>query len=647
MKGCNLRKGLKVPLPRIMLLLVIAASSFIAGTAAYGKNEGPVINQNVKMEHNIKDKNNRYAPEEKAYVETAAKDKKDGDHSSGSATRILIVLALVSIIFIFIFLLFFYEKTRRKNFKIRTRILAGFGSMVALLFILSIVNYQSLSSLGNEIEAIAEEDIPCMHVVTQSDTNMMEMQISMERVMKFAHEAGADNEMRKEEAKFKSLTDKSGEHFNKAEKVCKAIIIAEGDSEDGKNVRTILEAIKKIKGEQRQFEDAVNMMFTSANKKDLAALSVMEPKLEKEADDVSQQCDAAMEKLAKITEKSSTRAETDEKSAVTLLIVLSTVGVAVAFIFGFVVAISITKPINKVVDFSEQLAQGDLTRRIAFDQKDELGQMSAALNNAAENLEQLISSIMVGSQNLAQAVEQISSGNQNLSQRTSEQASSLEEIASTIEEATAAINQNAENAGRAKELTDTGVAKSLDGNRVALEAVNSINEMNDSSKKVADIISTINEIAFQTNLLALNAAVEAARAGEAGAGFAVVADEVRSLALRAAEAARNTQELIEQTVQRINDGTTLVRATQTGFQEVRQASGQVSGLIGQIASASREQAQGVEQVALAMSQMDRVVQQTAAHAEESAAAAEELKAQASSLQDSVQEITVLIQGQRG
>ncbi len=321
-------------------------------------------------------------------------------------------------------------------------------------------------------------------------------------------------------------------------------------------------------------------------------------------------------------------------------VVLIAIAIAVGIIVTMLLSRAVSVPVAKGLTFAQQLADGDLTTRINLSQEDELGRLAQALNSAADSLENLISNVIVSSQNLSQAVEQIASGNQNLSQRTSEQASSLEEIASTIEETTATINQNADNAGRARDLAEIGSGKSVEGNKIAVEAVNSITEMNESSKKVADIIAVINEIAFQTNLLALNAAVEAARAGEQGRGFAVVAGEVRNLAQRSGNAAKEIETLIKDTVNKVDKSTELVNRTGISLNEIAEASKTSSQIITEIAAASMEQKQGIGQINNAIAEMDNMTQQNASLVEETASASEEMANQAAELLDMVQRFKI-------
>ncbi len=256
----------------------------------------------------------------------------------------------------------------------------------------------------------------------------------------------------------------------------------------------------------------------------------------------------------------------------------------------------------------------------------------------------IIQGLNDASDQVASAAGQVSSASQSLAEGSSEQAASLEETSSSLEEMASMTKQNAENASHADGLV-------RQTNDVVLHASDSMKELTASmeaisaaSTETSKIIKTIDEIAFQTNLLALNAAVEAARAGEAGAGFAVVADEVRNLAMRAAEAAKSTAGLIEETVKKVKDGSGLVEKTGTAFSEVASGSSKVADLVAEIASASKEQAMGIEQVNTAVSEMDRVTQQNAANAEESASAAEELSAQAEHMKSFVGELVALVTG---
>ena len=312
----------------------------------------------------------------------------------------------------------------------------------------------------------------------------------------------------------------------------------------------------------------------------------------------------------------------------------------ISILVTLVLSRAVSRPVKLGLAFAKKIAEGDLTDRIDLDQKDELGMLGKSLNNAAEGLESLISNVIISSQNLAQAVEQISSGNQNLSQRTSEQASALEEIASTIEEATAAINQNADNAVEAQKLSTNSSKKAEEGGILVNDAVVSINEINNTSKKIGEIISVINEIAFQTNLLALNAAVEAARAGEQGRGFAVVAGEVRNLAQRSGNAAKEINDLIQNSLEMIDSGTEKVNKSGEALKQIIESITSVGGVITEIAEASNEQKAGINQINIAVSEMDNMTQQNAALVEETASASEQMANQAQELLEMVKRFTI-------
>ncbi|MHC1727362.1 MAG: methyl-accepting chemotaxis protein [Syntrophobacteraceae bacterium] len=243
--------------------------------------------------------------------------------------------------------------------------------------------------------------------------------------------------------------------------------------------------------------------------------------------------------------------------------------------------------------------------------------------------------------------DQISTSSQHLAEGTSEQAAAIEETSSSLEEMSSMTRQNADNAGQADQLMTRTKESVFRSSEMMEKLTASMGEISKASEETSKIIKTIDEIAFQTNLLALNAAVEAARAGEAGAGFAVVADEVRNLALRAAEAAKNTAGLIEGTVKKVKDGSELVGKTESEFREVALNVARSSELVGEISAASLEQAQGIEQMNKAVSEMDKVVQRNAANAEESASAAEEMNAQANQIKGLVEELEKLISGAKG
>jgi methyl-accepting chemotaxis protein I, serine sensor receptor len=311
------------------------------------------------------------------------------------------------------------------------------------------------------------------------------------------------------------------------------------------------------------------------------------------------------------------------------------VGVILAVVIGMMLIRAIVGPINEAVSVANAVASGDLTSRIEVNSNNETGRLMQALRQMNDNLVDLVSKVRSGTDSIYTASSEIASGNSDLSQRTEEQASSLEETASSMEELTSTVRQNADNARQANQLASGASEVAVRGGTVVGQVVQTMSAINDSSKKIVDIISVIDGIAFQTNILALNAAVEAARAGEQGRGFAVVATEVRTLAQRSAAAAKEIKELIGNSVSKVEDGTRLVDEAGATMNEIVNSVKRVTDIMAEISAASQEQSSGIEQVNQAVTQMDEVTQQNAALVEEAAAAAESMQEQAHALSQAV------------
>jgi methyl-accepting chemotaxis protein len=313
------------------------------------------------------------------------------------------------------------------------------------------------------------------------------------------------------------------------------------------------------------------------------------------------------------------------------LIALGTGALALGAALAWLLSRSITRPLSHAVVVARTVASGDLTGRIEVTSTDETGQLLQALKDMNDGLVEIVAKIRAGTDTIATASSQIAAGNVDLSSRTEEQASSLEETASSMEELTATVKQNADNARQANQLAASASEVAAKGGVVVGEVVTTMGSINESSKKIVDIISVIDGIAFQTNILALNAAVEAARAGEQGRGFAVVATEVRSLAQRSAAAAKEIKTLIGDSVEKVDAGGKLVEAAGKTMEEIVNSVKRVTDIMGEITAASVEQSSGIEQVNQAIAQMDQVTQQNAALVEEAAAASESMREQAGAL----------------
>jgi methyl-accepting chemotaxis protein len=328
-------------------------------------------------------------------------------------------------------------------------------------------------------------------------------------------------------------------------------------------------------------------------------------------------------------------ARDSSKQAMIVSIALMIAGFIGSVIGGILFSKSISRPLDKCVGLAQMVAAGDLTGNIVVDSKDEIGQLLQALKDMNGSLGNIVAQVRMGTDAIAIASGEIATGNLDLSSRTEEQAAALEETASSMEELTSTVKQNSDNARQAKQLASTAAAVATKGGEVVGQVVDTMESINESSRKIVDIIGVIDGIAFQTNILALNAAVEAARAGEQGRGFAVVASEVRSLAQRSAVAAKEIKQLIGDSVEKVTAGGTLVGQAGSTMTEIVDSVQRVSDIMAEISAAGMEQSAGIDQINQAVGQMDNATQQNAALVEEAAAAAASLREQAGRLVQTV------------
>ncbi|NVI81728.1 methyl-accepting chemotaxis protein [Janthinobacterium rivuli] len=348
---------------------------------------------------------------------------------------------------------------------------------------------------------------------------------------------------------------------------------------------------------------------------------------------------ASLKKLelleARLLDETAAQIRSRYESGRLLLISLGGVAILLGIACAYWITRSITRPITRAVEVAEAVSAGDLTSHIVVESRDETGQLMHALKNMNDKLVSIVGQVRAGTESISTASSEIAAGNLDLSSRTEEQASSLEETASSMEELTSTVKLNADNARSANQLAIDASQIASKGGVVVSEVVSTMGSINDSSRKIVDIISVIDAIAFQTNILALNAAVEAARAGEQGRGFAVVASEVRNLAQRSSAAAKEIKGLIDDSVQKVEAGSQLVDKAGRTMDEIVQSISHVTQIMNQITDASDEQRAGIEQVNQAIGQMDQVTQQNAALVEEAAAAAESMQEQAAKLAEVV------------
>lgn len=502
------------------------------------------------------------------------------------------------------------------NMKIGLRLGFGFGLVLLLMLIMIGIGLSNMGSIQEELDKIVNENNYKTMLVNDMADSVHVVARVIRTIVLLDDVAAMQEERRKIEVARKRYDDSL------------AALEKTQASEKGRAIRA---KIDEAKNAARASNNRV-LELASANS-DAEAVKL----LLQESGPLTTKWQDALEENRTFQEEN-TKVEYEVakeayRSGRNLMVFFATIAVLLGSVIAFFITRSVTRPLALAGQVAARVADGDLTSRIEETSQDETGQLLLSMKNMNENLKDMVGKINESASSVAAGASQISAGNNNLSQRTEEQAASLEETASSMEELTSTVKQNADNARQANQLAAAARAQAEKGGEVVGRAIDAMGGINSASKKIADIIGVIDEIAFQTNLLALNAAVEAARAGEQGRGFAVVAGEVRNLAQRSASSAKEIKDLIGDSVQKVEDGSKLVEQSGQTLGEIVGAVKKVSDIVAEIAAASQEQSSGIEQVNKAVMQMDEVTQQNAALVEEAAAASKSMEEQAQSLRE--------------
>lgn len=500
------------------------------------------------------------------------------------------------------------------NLKIGYRLAGAFGIVLFLLVSITGLGVYRLNSLNQTAKLIIQNHAPRVMEANHmlDDINLIAIAMRTSVIL------GGQAQISEEIARIRAARVRIDENVGKLEKALST-----------PTARALFEAILEGRARYRGDQEKFLSLMADDNTQEASTLLVRNI-MESQTD--------YMDRVQQLTRfgneliiSEGRQAEANYKTGVTIMLVLALAAILLASIFAYWVTRGITRPLRRAVAIANSVASGDLGSRIDVQSRDETGQLMQALKNMNDSLVRIVNEVRHGADSIATASSQIASGNLDLSVRTEQQAEAITETAASMEQLTSTVKQNSDNASLANRLASSASQIAVKGGTAVMQLVDTMEQINQSSKEIVDIIAVIDSIAFQTNILALNAAVEAARAGQEGRGFAVVATEVRSLAQRSAGAAQEIKALIDNSVSKVNEGSIQVVDAGKTMEEIVDSVKRVTDIMGEIAVASQEQTVGIGQVNVAINQMDDTTQQNAAQVEEAATAAASLHDQTSAL----------------
>jgi len=501
-----------------------------------------------------------------------------------------------------------------KDWKIGTRLGAGFALVLALVAVIAGIGVMRLQSVGDATHEMARQSLEKERMAAT-----WLLLTSTNSVRTFSLLKSNDPEV--QDYLQKNIT-KTSAAISQAQKQLEEVVASSEEL-------ALIADIKKKRGEYIDLRNTIIKLKADGKREEADALSG--EKLLAALDSYDGSIRAMLNHQKQQIDKSADAIDSLYRSGRTQLIVLALLALGVGTVLAWLLTRSIVEPIGEALLIAETVAAGDLSMDFESDRGGDFGRLLRGMGEMEGKLTELVGRIRTSTDSIVVASKEIAAGNHDLSSRTEEQASSLEQTAASMEELTSTVKQNADNARQANQLAVSASEVAVKGGSVVSQVVTTMASINASSRKIVDIIGVIDGIAFQTNILALNAAVEAARAGEQGRGFAVVASEVRSLAQRSAAAAKEIKGLIDDSVGKVDAGSTLVGEAGKTMEEIVESVKRVTDIMGEITAASQEQTSGIEQINLAITQMDQVTQQNAALVEEASAAAQSLQEQAGSL----------------